>query len=234
MSKKATALKSKPEQTPADPIAVALANISESLNTIDDRLGGVDKRLQQVEDTEEARRTKPIPSRGTHMPGQGDGPRDKPVVPVTIHKTYESEQNETAQVGTRTFNDSNEMETGLIEPVKLIDRKKMEILRFMEDVLTIRVADTTDKNAEPYPKVTVNGINQFFIRGREQQVKRKFVAVLLQSKPTVYGNELFERGDGVEDYRYPSHTALGLQFETLEDPAGEKGRQWAKALQAAA
>src|SRR5690606_33496301 len=55
---------------------------------------------------------------------------------------------------------------------------KAEMLKFMDENLTIRLMETTEPNAAQLVQVSCNGVNQFLMRGKVQQVKRKFVEVL--------------------------------------------------------
>jgi len=70
-----------------------------------------------------------------------------------------------------------------------VDKEHLENLKFNEEVLTIMLHDTTDPTADPIPYVINDGRRQAFIRGQEQQVKRKFVEVLARMKVTSYTQE---------------------------------------------
>lgn len=108
-------------------------------------------------------------------------------------------------------------------------KEKLEALRFNEDVLTVRVHETTDKNAHPLPEVWNDGIVQRFRRGTEQKVKRKFIEVLARQKVTTYTQEKTQT-DGVDDIINIPHTALLYPFAILHDPAGAKGAAWLKGI----
>lgn len=108
-------------------------------------------------------------------------------------------------------------------------KEKLEALRFNEDVLTIRVHETTDKNAHPLPEVWNDGIVQRFRRGVEQKVKRKFVEILARQKVTTYTQEKTQT-DGVDDIINVPHTAVLYPFAVLHDPAGAKGAAWLKGI----
>ncbi len=159
--------------------------------------------------------------------------------PVVIRKAYETEEHETGQVGDRIMKSTGDAEISLSPPVmKTVDKyspEKMELLRFMEGVVTVIVHDTTDDTQVPYPPVYNDGKAQYFIRGQEQEVKRKYVEVLARAKQTKFtqNQERDFRGDLY--YRNIGHTALVYPFTMLVDPSGtgpgSKGYQWLKAIQ---
>ena len=111
-----------------------------------------------------------------------------------------------------------------------VSKEKLEILAFMEEELTILVHDTTDPTAEPLPEIINGGgkNRQYFIRGQEQRVKRKYVEVLARAKRTARGNEKFKDSNGDDAYRYPAHTAPRFPFTVIED--SQKGKEWLKAI----
>jgi hypothetical protein len=114
-----------------------------------------------------------------------------------------------------------------------VSKDKLEALRFNEEVLTVMVHDTTNPSEEPIPEVWNDGIVQRFIRGREQQVKRKYVEILARAKRTTRGNEKYKDLNGDDAYRYPAHTALRYPFSVINDP-NPKGRDWLRGILAQA
>jgi hypothetical protein len=107
-----------------------------------------------------------------------------------------------------------------------INPDKCEEERFMQDVLTITVHESTNPNDEPLPCITVNGKNQYFIRGKNQDVKRMFVERLLRMKHTTYTQRKQKDGDGNDVYVQIPHTTLKVPFAILHDPAGRRGQDW--------
>jgi hypothetical protein len=74
-----------------------------------------------------------------------------------------------------------------IEPVAandLIPQAKLE--SFMDQLLTIYVHPSADKESNPVLIPSVNGINQPIFRGRDSRVKRKFVEALARNRHTGY------------------------------------------------
>ena len=105
-------------------------------------------------------------------------------------------------------------------------KKWEEEMAFMNEIITVRVHPTTDKNANPFPEVWVNGRVQRFVRGAEQKVKRMFVDRLARSKGTTFDNVKTKDMDGEDKFVYPSHTAEVYPFVVIND--SPKGEQWLK------
>lgn len=114
-----------------------------------------------------------------------------------------------------------------------VDEQKLKMLVFMEEELVVMVHETTDPTDDPLPQVTNDGINQFFIRGKEQTVKRKFVEILARAKKTAYTQELSKDAAGNEFYRNIPRTVPRYPFTVLSDPNPE-GAAWLKAIRAEA
>lgn len=113
-----------------------------------------------------------------------------------------------------------------IEPVERpVDPEKIAMLAFMEELVTIRVATSTDPNAEQLFEVWVNGEPQLFKRGQTKTVKRKFVDCLARRKLTTHTLEKYTNADGVEAYRYPGHTGLRYDFQMVRDDH-PRGAEW--------
>lgn len=108
-----------------------------------------------------------------------------------------------------------------------VSKEKLDNLAFMEDVLTVVVHDSTNENDEPIPRVWNGGRSQAFIRGKEQEVKRKFVEVLARLKYTKYTQRLVKDATGADTYVQIPHTALRYPFAVIRDPS-PKGKEWLK------
>jgi hypothetical protein len=155
-------------------------------------------------------------------------------------KALEAAEQVVGQDQTRQFVEDEDEHTGrkkkpklnatLIEPVdKPVNKEWAEQMAFNEEIIKIRVHESTDKLAENPVEVFCNGMPQRFIRGQEQAVKRKYVEVLARAKQTTFGNQKITIGQGEETYVYPSHTALRYPFSVVEDPS-PKGRDWLKSV----
>lgn len=112
-------------------------------------------------------------------------------------------------------------------------KDKAKALAFNEEILDVVVHETTDENADPYPFVAVNGIRQFFERGTQQRVKRKFVEALVRSKGTKYSQRNAKDSNGNDVIRHDPHTALRHPFSVIHDP-NPNGLAWLRKIMAEA
>jgi len=104
--------------------------------------------------------------------------------------------------------------------------KKEKALIFLEEPVSIMVHESTDPNDEPVPFVGVNGRNQFFVRGKIQTVKRKFVEALARAKRTRYRTQILKNEGNVRQKLVPA-TALRYPFSVMED-VNPNGGAWLK------
>lgn len=120
--------------------------------------------------------------------------------------------------------------------IEVVDRpvkeSELELLKFMEEELTIVVHDSTNLNDEPVPYVINGGQRQAFIRGQKQKVKRKYVEVLARMKVTGYTQEQFRDSQNIDSIRNIQHNALRYPFSIIEDT--QKGKDWLDAILAEA
>lgn len=121
---------------------------------------------------------------------------------------------------------------GRIISAPVRDEKWLAEMAFMNEMVTVRIHPSNDKNANPLPDVYVNGRVQRFVRGAEQQVRRCYVEVLARSKQTTFDNVKVKDPEGEDKYVYPSHTAEIFPFTVINDSA--KGEQWLKKVLAQA
>lgn len=109
---------------------------------------------------------------------------------------------------------------------------KLEIERFMNEIVTVVVHDTTDKNAIMVVPVSVNGRTQNFIRGRPQRCRRCYVERLARAKETSFSQNLDPgQGEGVNTL-YP-HAALSYPFSVIQDD-NQRGPAWLRKVLAEA
>lgn len=156
----------------------------------------------------------------------------KKVAPVVIRPMTESQEQQVGQDGVREFNNDNELPHIPVVPPEGKSKKWMEDMAFANEMVTVMVHESTDKNANPFPEVWVNARVQRFVRGHEQQVRRCFVEKLARLKLTTYDSLKTKDVDGEDVYRYPSHTGLLYPFVVVGD--SEKGKQWLKGILAEA
>lgn len=157
--------------------------------------------------------------------------------PVVTNKNIEPLEYAVGQDLSREMKSTGPAEEALSKPdIEVVkgDKPKSwyEEMQFMEDVLVVYMHPSSDPTAEPLPYVANGGDNntQFFIRGQEQNVKRKYVEVLLRSRKTRFTNEKFVDTNGDDAYRYPADTTLAYDFTIRHDPAGDKGKAWLENL----
>lgn len=165
----------------------------------------------------------------------------------TRRKMVESQEQDIPQEGAREFTESGELNKPQIQtpdghhhtPVlenlgfdangkRIRPKKWYDEMAFMNEVVTVRVHPSTDRNANPLPDVYVNGRVQRFPRGEEIQVRRCFVEVLARARLTTFDNQKVQDANGEDKYIYPSHTAEVYPFTVIGD--SPKGDAWLKSL----
>lgn len=105
-----------------------------------------------------------------------------------------------------------------------LPKGKLEMDAFMNEIVTVVVHDTTDKNAARIVPVSVNGRTQNFIRGLAQKCRRCYVERLARAFETSYQQNLDPgQGEGVNTL-YP-HPALSYPFSVIED-RNPDGQAW--------
>lgn len=103
-------------------------------------------------------------------------------------------------------------------------------LAFMEEKVTVVVHETTNKNDDPLPMVAVNGVNQYFVRGQNQMVKRKFIEVLARAKPEAVSTDVEVRRAGDEPInRVLRRRGHKFPFSVVQD-GNPRGAAWLSAL----
>lgn len=148
--------------------------------------------------------------------------------PVTVRKMTESQEQQVGQDGVREFNEKNELPQIQVVPPEGKSKKWLEDMAFANEIVTVMIHESTDKSANPFPEVIVNGRVQRFVRGHEQQVRRCYVEKLARMKLTTYSNLKTKDVDGEDVYRYPSSTGLQFPFVVIDD--SPKGVAWLKGI----
>lgn len=142
----------------------------------------------------------------------------------------------------------DEVEIHTAEPVEKVKRSKKvaapEVIdttsidvgseAFFNELVEIIVHESTDPAAIPIPQVNVNDVNQFFIRGQKQKVKRMFVARLARMKQTRYTQQIAnDPSSGHVIQRMIPHVGLRYPFSVIHDP-NPKGPAWLQKILAEA
>ena len=98
-------------------------------------------------------------------------------------------------------------------------------LRFMEDIMTISIAETDDPNAENPVSCGVNGEVRNFYRGQEYKVARKFVDSIIKRSFAVKTKQ-YTDGEGLVQTKIEKVPTLKYPINIHHDPAGQTGRDW--------
>jgi len=98
-------------------------------------------------------------------------------------------------------------------------------LKFMEDIITFSIGESTDKNAENPVPAGVNGAVRFFTRGVEYKVPRKFVDSLIKREDSIKTVN-YKDADGVDQTKIEKVPAMKYPLSIIHDPAGDLGRRW--------
>lgn len=104
-------------------------------------------------------------------------------------------------------------------------------MAFMEETVICIVHPTTDRNAENPVQVSVNGVNQFFLRGQRQPVKRKFIERLARAREDGFSQNL-EARDPQEFNRIVRTSGLKYPFSVEGDTP--RGQDWLRGILGAA
>lgn len=132
----------------------------------------------------------------------------------------------------REFN-INEIGSGVADIAEIernLDGKLIENELFMNEPVTVMVADTNDEqDADALVQVSINGRNQFFVRGVPQTVRRCYVERLARAKKTSFSQNLDERQGEEVFNRMKSHNALRYPFTVIEDK-NPVGGAWLRAI----
>jgi hypothetical protein len=97
-------------------------------------------------------------------------------------------------------------------------------LAFMNEMVAVRIHESTDKNAEKIIFVSNDGTPQRFVRGQYVAAKRKYVEVLARAKPfSVATPETF---DGNGDRTTSIRTTVGLMYPFDMQDRNPRGQAW--------
>lgn len=135
--------------------------------------------------------------------------------PVATNKYTESEEQSLGAEGSAEFAD-HDGDQALDRPVEIetevFTTEKLKDLAFYEEFLTVQIQEVSDKDADKVFEIEVNGEKEFFRRGEQKKVRRKFVEGLARAKPINYGSEEYLGNDGLKHVRYPSSKGLRYPF----------------------
>lgn len=125
-------------------------------------------------------------------------------------------------------------ETMNVEPAKRVDSEWAANMAFAHELITIRVDDSTDENAEKKVEVWNNGDLMIFPRGQEVTCQRRFVESLMRAKPTKYSQQaVIDEFGKVGGYKEIPHRALRYHFAVVRDESPH-AQAWLKSTLAQA
>lgn len=119
-------------------------------------------------------------------------------------------------------------ESRAVEMVTDFDKGSLDVELFMNELVMINVYPDGMPGALDVVVVTVNGVNQPIIRGRDQRVKRKYIEALARSRITNYEQVIADPARP-ESLSMKPIAALTYPFVVRED-RNPKGPAWLKAI----
>lgn len=154
--------------------------------------------------------------------------------PVNIRQSMETDERDIGQFEPREMRSEGPARESL-SPLRSVDddivldnkrysKDKLDIELFMQELVCVRLADSTDDTQIPIPQSVNSGKIQYFVRGKIQWVKRLYLEPLARAKKTTYSQTLVTHDNGVQGYMQIPHTSLMYPFEVIEDT--QKGRAW--------
>lgn len=109
-----------------------------------------------------------------------------------------------------------------------VNAEKLEMLKFFNDDLRVRIATSIDKQAEQVFEITVNGHVNLFRRGETKTVKRYVVDHMARMKQTTYTQKEIINDQGEKSIANIPTTSLKYDFSVEYDPH-PRGREWLRA-----
>ena len=124
-------------------------------------------------------------------------------------------------------------EIGEGESIEVVSEKHFiqaaSLEKFMNDIITIIVHQSSEDGALDFAPVQVNGLNQPMLRGAESKVKRKYVEALARCRTTKYVQQVADPSRP-ENIQLSERCVLSYPFAVIHDPAGDAGRRWLEAI----
>lgn len=111
---------------------------------------------------------------------------------------------------------------------RMPDKEKLANLAFFAEPVTIRIATSTDKNAEQMFELNLGGKPFFFRRGETKTVPRYVVDHMARMKVTSYIDQEVFNSEGIKQIVHIPHTAMKYDFAMVKDD-NPMGEHWLKA-----
>lgn len=106
-----------------------------------------------------------------------------------------------------------------------VDNEQMQMLAFFNEPVTVRMATSTDKQAEQVFELNINGRLELFRRGETKTVPRYFVDRLARLKETTFTQREVVNSEGIKQMVYDPHTGLKYDFAVVRDNH-PRGADW--------
>jgi hypothetical protein len=113
---------------------------------------------------------------------------------------------------------------------------KARKLKFLEELVTINISEGTEKDAEKYVFIAVNGVGAgpggvpWVPRGVDVTIKRKYLNVLVNARHVRYKNQEQTNNAGVIENVQKAYSGDRYPFQVVEDTA--QGREWLRLMRA--
>jgi hypothetical protein len=108
-----------------------------------------------------------------------------------------------------------------------------EQMAFLEELVCINIAETSEEGAENPVPLWVNGRGVAILRGQDTVLKRKYVELLLRAKPEGIKTKLKRNGEGDVKNLIEKTRALKYPFAIVRDD-NPKGLAWARKIRSEA
>lgn len=159
-------------------------------------------------------------------------PRTRIVAPSgeKLASDYETTEAQT-RIMSSTGDAADALSESVIERVGDIplDDDHSAMLAFMAEPISVRIATSTDQNAEQIFEIIVNGRTEIFRRGEVKTVPRYYVDRLARLKETSYSNEEVRNANDERSYAYRPRSALKYDFSIARDD-NPLGQSWLNAV----
>jgi len=114
---------------------------------------------------------------------------------------------------------------------RMPDPEKAAMDAFMGELVTIRIATSSDQNAEQVFEININGKSNLFRRGETKTVPRYFADHLARMKVTSYTQREVFNAEGIKQILNEPHTANKYDFAVVRDD-NPMGDSWLRATMA--
>jgi len=116
------------------------------------------------------------------------------------------------------------------EPIVLAEssdatKDYLKELSFMEDVMTIRLEKTGEKNAPKWHQFSVNGVTEWVQPGMPWKLKRKYVEVIARAVPWDIQTETGSPQDEHPKNNLVRNPRSRFPFSVIHDPS-PRGAEW--------